>query len=213
MSSDSTPDWLIWTRRLRALAQEGLTYAKDPYDLDRYRRLRLLAAEIGAHHTLSTSQDLMGLFEMDTGHQTPKIDVRGVVTHDERLLLVRERSDGGWTLPGGWADPGESPGEAVAREVWEEAGMRVRPIKLIAFLDRDRHGHPPHADHIYKAIFLCEPEEESAGRVDGLETDGVRYFHPSEMSMIALSLSRTTPELIDLAFTHARHVSAPTQFD
>ncbi|MGH7584149.1 MAG: NUDIX hydrolase [Gemmatimonadales bacterium] len=105
MKSDDTPHWLAWTRRLRALAQEGLTYTTDPYDLDRYKRLRLLAAEIGAHHTYSTGQELAGLFERDTGHQTPKIDVRGAVMDEQRLLLVRERSDGGWTLPGGWADP------------------------------------------------------------------------------------------------------------
>lgn len=213
MSFDSTPPWLAWTRQLRALAQEGLTYAKDPYDLNRYERLRLLAAEIGAWHTNSTSEELMGLFEQDTGHQTPKIDVRAAVFDDQSVLLVRERSDGGWTLPGGWADPGESPGEAVAREVMEEAGIKVRPVKLIGFLDRDRHGHPPHADHIYKAIFLCVPEAELAGLVDELETDRAQYFHPSEIPAVKLSLSRTTPALIDMALKHARHADTPTQFD
>jgi ADP-ribose pyrophosphatase YjhB (NUDIX family) len=132
---------------------------------------------------------------------------------DGRLLLVRERSDGGWTLPGGWADPGESPGEAVTREVMEEAGIKVRPVKLIGFLDRDRHGHPPHAEHIYKAIFLCAPETALTGGGDELETDGARYFHSSEMPALRLSLSRTTPALIDMAFDHARHVAATTQFD
>jgi ADP-ribose pyrophosphatase YjhB (NUDIX family) len=213
MNSDNTPPWLTWTRKLRALAQEGLTYATDPYDQNRYKRLRLLAAEIGARHTNSTSQELTGLFEQDTGHQTPKIDVRGAVIDEQRILLVRERSDGGWTLPGGWADPGESPGEAVTREVFEEAGIRVHPIKLIGFLDRDRHGHPPHADHIYKAIFLCAPETKPTGQFDELETDSVRYFHPSEISAITLSLSRTTPTQIDMALTHARYFSTPTQFD
>jgi ADP-ribose pyrophosphatase YjhB (NUDIX family) len=213
MSFDYVPYWLTWTRQLRALAQEGLTYATDPYDQNRYERLRRLAAEIGALHTNSTSQELTGLFERDTGHQTPKIDVRGAVMDEQRLLLVRERSDGGWTLPGGWADPGESPGEAVTREILEEAGVKVRPIKLIGFLDRDRHGHPPHADHIYKAIFLCVPEAKFKGHFEQLETDSAKYFHPSEIPAITLSLSRTMPAQIDMVLAHARDISAPTQFD
>lgn len=207
------PQWLTWTRQLRALAQEGLTYATDPHDVDRYRRLQGIAAEVGACHTGSTEQELTGLFARDTGHQTPKVDVRAAVVDRQRLLLVRERSDGGWTLPGGWADPGESPGEAVAREVLEEAGIRARPVKLIALLDRDRHGHPPHADHIYKAIFLCSPQEPLADAVSELETDRAQYFRPAEIEGLSLSLSRTTPALIEMALTHVRDASAPTRFD
>lgn len=213
MNSDDTPRWLTWTRKLKALAQEGLTYATDPYDLNRYKVLRGIAAEIGARYADSTGQQLAGLFERDTGHPTPKIDVRGAVLDQGRLLLVRERSDGGWTLPGGWADPGESPGEAVAREVFEEAGIRVRPVKLIGFLDRARHGHPPHAEYIYKAIFLCDCAAALPSQVDELETDRAQYFHPSEIPALTLSLSRTTPALIEMVLSHSRDLSAPTEFD
>src|SRR4051794_32175558 len=117
------PQWLEWTQRLQAIAQTGLTYAADQYDIERYEQIREIAAEIAAGHTDAGFERISGLFAAQAGYATPKVDVRGAVFRDDMLLLVKERSDGGWTLPGGWADVGDSPSEAVVREIAEEAGF------------------------------------------------------------------------------------------
>ena len=137
------PKWLDWTQRLMAIAQNGLTFAEDPFDRQRYEQIRDIAAEIGSDHSDADAEQVRNLFTQDAGYATPKIDVRAAVFEDGRILLVRERSDGLWTLPGGWADVGESPSVAAVREVREEAGYECRPVRLLAIYDRDhpRHGH------------------------------------------------------------------------
>ena len=147
---------LEWAQRLQALAQTGLTYAQDPYDIERYGALRRIAAEMAAAPD-SAEAEIVALesdFARDSGYATPKVDVRGVVFDTEgKILLVRERSDGKWTLPGGWADVGVSPSENVEREIFEEAGFHTRATKLLAVYDRSRHGHPPMLHHVYKLFF------------------------------------------------------------
>jgi len=206
----SEPSWLSWTRALRAIAQAGLTYANDKHDIERYGQVRRIAAEIAAAHSDSPSEMIEGIFATNVGHPTPKIDVRAAVIVSGAILLVRERSDGGWTLPGGWADPGESPSEAVAREVREEAGLDVRAVKLIALYDRARQGHPPHADYIYKALFACTPLGAAAPRPSG-ETDGAAFFDPAALPK--LSVNRTTPAQIERALAHHANPTLITEFD
>src|SRR5689334_6249001 len=138
------PAFLDWARRLNALAQTGLTFAENPYDIERYTAIRKIAAEMIAHGAGAGISTILGLLGQDVGYATPKVDVRGVVFQDGKILLVQERSDGKWTLPGGWADVGDSPSDAVVREIREESGYEVRPTKLLALLDRNRHNHPPH---------------------------------------------------------------------
>src|SRR4051794_22309936 len=111
------PRWLTWAKELQVIGQTGLNYAQDGYDRERYERLREIAAEILAEGAGLDLPAVQRLFAAETGHATPKLDVRGAVFRDDRILLVRERVDGRWTLPGGWADPGESPAEATVREV------------------------------------------------------------------------------------------------
>src|SRR5215212_60989 len=168
------PTWLTWTQRLQAIAQTGLTYAADPYDIERYEQIREIAAEIAAHHTDAGFERISGLFADQAGYTTPKIDVRGVVFRDDMILLVKERSDGGWTLPGGWADVGDSPGEAVVREIAEESGYLTRVVKLLALYDRNKHGHPPYPFHAYKIFFLCELIGGAA--TTSSETEAVDFF-------------------------------------
>src|SRR5829696_2319921 len=127
-----SPSWLRWTRHLQAIAQSGLAYAKDPFDVERYEAVTEVAAEMAASHSGAEPDQLYGLFDAERGYATPKLDVRGVVFKGEAVLLVRERDDGSWALPGGWIDVGESPSEAVIREVYEESGYRVRASKLLA---------------------------------------------------------------------------------
>ena len=131
--------WLEWVSRLAAIAQNGLAHAESPFDVERYASVRELAAEIAAEHTDSTPQRISGIFERESGYATPKIDVRGAVFRDDALLMVQERDDELWALPGGWADPGESPSAAVAREVYEESGFRVQGCAA----DRRLRSKPP----------------------------------------------------------------------
>src|SRR5262245_42148027 len=148
----SEPRWLEWARELQSIAQAGLTYAKDPFDVERYQAVRRLAAEMLAAQTGEDADRIHDLFVGEYGHPTPKVDVRGAVFQDDTILLVKERVDGGWTLPGGWADVNESPAEAVVREVFEESGYQTRAVKLLALYDRRKHEHPPHPWHIYKVF-------------------------------------------------------------
>jgi ADP-ribose pyrophosphatase YjhB (NUDIX family) len=187
-------EWLRWVRRLQAIAQSGLTYAKDPYDVERYQQIRRIAAEIAASPSGTTADSIAALFSEASGYATPKLDTRAVVLNEEKILLVREREDGLWTLPGGWVDVGESPSESVEREVKEESGYAVRAVRLLALWDRDKHPHPPMAFHVYKVIFHCEllggdPLAAST------ETEGVDFF-PKD-ALPELSLGRVTPQQIE----------------
>ncbi len=190
-----------WVRRLQAIAQSGLTYAKDPYDVERYQQIRRIAAEIAASRSRTTADSVAALFSEESGYATPKVDIRAVVLdEEENVLLVREREDGLWTLPGGWVDVGESPSESVEREVKEESGYEVRAVRLLALWDRDKHPHPPMPFHVYKLYFLCELSGGSP-LAASTETDAVGFF--SKEALPELSLGRVLPRqierLIDLA--------------
>ena len=209
--SDKYPDpqWLLWSRRLQAIAQDGLTYTRDSYDLGRYEQLRDLAAEILAAHSTGTLEEARDLLALETGPATPKVDVRAVVFREGRILLVKEPDDEGWSIPGGWADVGESPSEAAARETLEESGYRVRPVRLLAAYDRDRHGHPPIPYHVYKLVFLCEILDEVPS--SNVDTDEVRYFGDNELP--ELSITRVTPAQVLRFFEQHRDPGLPTYFD
>jgi ADP-ribose pyrophosphatase YjhB (NUDIX family) len=137
------PIWLTWARELQAIAQTGLAFSRDPFDQERYRSIRSLAARIMAEHSEIEPSSIEALFSQQAGYGTPKVDVRGAVfSGDGHILLVREVADAGrWTLPGGWADVNEPPSESVMREVREESGFEVGIRKMAAVFDRDRHGH------------------------------------------------------------------------
>jgi ADP-ribose pyrophosphatase YjhB (NUDIX family) len=204
------PDWLRWSRALQGIAQAGLTYAQDPYDLERYRDVRRVAAEIAAHGSGGDIEQITGFFASERGYPTPKIDVRAAVIADERILLVQERDDGGWTMPGGWADVGESAAEAAVRETREEAGVEVSAVKLIALYERERHGHPWHPEFSYKAFFACQVRD-AAEPAAGLETTGAAFVDRRRLP--ELSLARITPAEIELAFVHHAAPELATEFD
>lgn len=205
------PNWLRWGKELQAIAQIGLTYAaEDSYDRQRYARIRELAAEILAAGGDMGVDTLLSLFEREEGYATPKVDVRGVVFADDKLLLVKEVADGGWTLPGGWADVNDAPSEAVVREIREESGFEARAVKLLAVFDRSKHGHAPaYPFHIYKLFILCEIIGGQA--TTSHETSGVGFFGSDEVP--DLSVSRVTPAQIARMFEHHRHPDLPTDFD
>jgi ADP-ribose pyrophosphatase YjhB (NUDIX family) len=202
--------WTDWVKRLQAIAQNGLLYAETEFDSERYRAVRRIAAEILESGSGVDQESILNVFNRQSGYATPKVDTRGALFKDDTILLVLEKEDRGWTLPGGWADVHETPSEAVSREVWEEAGFRVKPVKLAAVWDRSLHGHvPPHPFRIYKLFFLCsiiggEPKTSN-------ETLDVGFF--KEDRIPPLSLGRTTPPEIRRLFEHYRNPSLPTDFD
>ena len=205
------PPWLTWSQRLQALAQTGLTYAKDEFDVERYREIQQIAAEMmAAGFETGDPAAIQRLFLPDTGYATPKVDVRAAVfNHSGHLLLVREREDGCWSLPGGWADIGDAPSVAAVREVREESGYEVAARKLLMVYDRNLHGHPAIPYHAYKLFFLCELTGGTS--THSHETDGVDFF--PENALPPLSLTRNTAAQIARLFEHARHPEWPTEFD
>ena len=209
----STADltWLRWVRRLQSISQAGLTYADDAFDRARYEEIRGIASEIAAVAADLSPGSIAGAFAADFGHPTPKVDVRGAVFRGGRVLLVRERVDGGWTLPGGWADPGDSPGMTVAREVREESGYRVTPTRLVAVHDRDRHNYPPMAYAVYKLFFLCELVEHSPSSSPDHEVDAVDWFDPHRPP--PLSTGRVTAEQLELVAGYHDDPSRTPDFD
>jgi ADP-ribose pyrophosphatase YjhB (NUDIX family) len=206
------PRWLIWVRQIQALAQTGLAFTRDQYDRERYEQLRSLAAEIAAVQTGTPLPEIEMLFSQQTGYATPKLGVRGAVFKGDKVLLVREREDDHrWTLPGGWADVNESPAEAVAREVREEAGLDVRPYKLAAVWDRARHAHgvvQPFT--VWRLFFLCEIIGGEAK--PGPETSEVAFFAEHELP-IELSTRRVLLPQLKRMFERMRHPELTTEFD
>jgi ADP-ribose pyrophosphatase YjhB (NUDIX family) len=202
--------WLDWAQRLQAISQTGLTYCRDPFDTERYEAIREIAAEIMAKGAgLTDASFITNLFKGEVGYATPKVDVRAAVFDQDRVLLVREREDGCWTLPGGWADIGCSPSLNVIREVREESGYESEVLKLAAVYDRNLHGHPPIPFYTYKLFFISRLIGGMTAH--SVETDGVDFF--DEKSIPQLSLTRVTPTQIRHMFDHYRHPEWPTSFD
>jgi ADP-ribose pyrophosphatase YjhB (NUDIX family) len=202
---------LEWARKVQAIAQNGLAFTKDPFDRERYTQLQELVAGILSAELGVPVARAQAFWEHEEGYATPKVDVRGAVFKDDKVLLVRERSDGKWTLPGGWVDINDAPSSAVVREVYEESGYQARAVKLAALFDKNqpRHGHPPGIHHIYKLFFLCELIGGEAAH--SLETDGVDFFALDALP--ELSLGRVTRSQIARLREHQLKRELPTDFD
>lgn len=198
--------------KLAALAQDGLTFAAGDYDLDRYRQVSALASDLLAVISGRPAAELVIELGRDSGYATPKVDVLGAIfDDDERVLLMREKTDGRWSLPGGWADPGDAPSVAVTREVLEETGYHSSAVKLIACWDRDRQGNlPPLPVHVYKLFFLCRRDGAVQAPAE-LETLEVGWFGMDELP--PLSLGRVNHRQLGRALAHHRDPSLPTEFD
>lgn len=197
-------------RRLQALARTGLHFCANEYDRERYEEVERIAAQILAgSDTGAPLEELLRLWQLERGYVTPKVEVRGAVFQGARVLLVRERADGLWTLPGGWADVNEAPAQAVEKEIEQESGLLARAVKLAALYDRSRHGHGPTLFHGWKAFFLCEVQ---GGELRGsYETDAVDYFDLDALP--PMSLGRSTPRQVLRMAEHWRTRELPTDFD
>lgn len=203
------PDWVRWARRLHAIAQTGLTFSEIEYDRERYRQIDQVAAEIFERHSDAELPVIEDFLQRDEGYATPKVDVRGAVFRDGRILMVRERLDGYWSLPGGWADVNDAPSEAVEREIREESGYLARASKLAMVLDKSRHHAEPTPHHTYKLFFICDLQGGEA--TTSFETTDVQFFPPDALP--ELSLGRATQAQILRLFDHHREPNLPTDFD
>jgi ADP-ribose pyrophosphatase YjhB (NUDIX family) len=209
MSEIDSPRWLDWAREIQALSQTGLTYSENDYQTQRYRRLMEIAADIVQSYTDLPGEPVLQNFMVQPGYATPKVDVRGAVIRDDKVLLVQERADGRWCMPGGWADVGDLPSEMVEREVWEESGFRVVARKVIGVYDANRSGIPIEFYHAYKIVFLCEIV---GGRArPSSETLAVDFF--SFDGLPPLSNARTNQRHLAEVFAHLREPDRPAAFD
>ncbi len=195
--------WLEWAKKIQSISQSGLSFSNDMYDIERYEELRKISAEIMEQYTDLEMEKIAGLFTNETGYQTPKADVRGAVFKDGKILMVREKIDDKWSLPGGFCDIGLSPSENIVKEVKEESGYDVIAKKLVALLDMNKHSHPPQPYHYYKVFIQCELIGGQAET--GIETKDVRFF--SEDNLPKLSTGRNTETQIKMLFDFLRNPS------
>lgn len=201
--------WLTFAQKIQAIAQTGLTYGEGIYDRERYEELHQLSMRMLAMLGDLPLAQIERLFPVEVGYHTPKVDVRGVVVQEEKILLVREKSDGCWALPGGWADVGYSPGEIAVKEVREEAGLEVRAERLLGVLDKKHHAHPQHLYYTYKIFIACEV---LGGSIQGgVETSEVDFFSPDELPV--LSTGRNTESQILAMYARAITPNMPALFD
>ncbi len=202
-----------WARALQAMSQNGLEYCKNEYDRLRYQELQKISAEMISSHSTLGADELLALYANEIGYATPKVDVRGAVFQDGKVLLASELMDGGrWTLPGGWADVNDTPSEAILREVVEETGYEVKITKLVGVLDREKQGNqPPLPFHVYKHFFLCEIIGGSANPDHEHEIGEVGFFDLNGLP--ELSSSRTTESQLKLCYHHFLNPDLPTVFD
>jgi ADP-ribose pyrophosphatase YjhB (NUDIX family) len=202
------PKWIAWAREIFSLSQAGLTYSQNEFDIERYKRLQEITAEMIETQTEVSKESVLDSFSMQAGYATPKIDVRGAVVHEGKILLIQERMDEHWAMPGGWADLGNAPASVAEREVWEESGYRVKAEKVIAVLDANRI-EPMEFYHAFKIIFLCkliggEPQTSH-------ETMAVNFFDMNDLP--PLSLYRTNEDMLKEVFAHVSDPTRPTAFD
>ena len=209
MADRKAPPWLAWAREIQALSQSGLAYSQSEYDVQRYERLLEIAAQIVGGQADLESEPLLRDFRLQVGYATPKIDVRGAAVRGEKILLVQERADGRWCMPGGWADVGDLPSETVIREVWEESGFRVAPHKVVGVYDANRDGGPLAFYHAYKIVFLCEITGGKARSSN--ETLAAGFFGRDDLP--PLSTNRTSERHLAEVWAHVQDPGRPTAFD
>jgi len=202
------PKWIGWAREIFSLSQAGLAYSKNEFDIERYKRLQEITAEMIESESEISKELVLKSFSLQAGYATPKIDVRGAVVHEGKILLIQERTDERWAMPGGWADLGNAPASVAEREVWEESGYRVKTEKVVAVLDANRV-EPLEFYHAFKIIFLCrliggKPHISN-------ETMAVGFFDLNKLP--PLSLFRTNEDMLKEVFAHVKDPDRRTAFD
>jgi len=201
--------WLKWASELQSIAQAGLTFSTDNYDRDRYEKIRTLAINILHEYTDIDPEKIRDLFASETGYQTPKVDIRAAVFDEEKILMVKEKVDGKWSLPGGWADVNTSVSESVARECLEEAGAEVKPGRIIAIQLANKHNLTNFPYTVYKIFVQCELIKNSFAK--NTETLEAGFF--TFESLPELSTNRNNKDQIEMCFEAKKHKIFETIFD
>jgi ADP-ribose pyrophosphatase YjhB (NUDIX family) len=201
--------WLDWVTEIQSIAQAGLTFSENRYDIERYHKLRKLSVDILHEYTDIDHEKLTNLFASEDGYQTPKTDIRAVVVKNNQILMVKEKVDGRWSLPGGWADVNSSVSESAVRECIEEAGAIVKPKRVIAVLTANRHNNFIYPYTIYKIFVECEFVEMKFS--ENSETLGSEFFSPDNLP--PLSTERNTEAQIRLCFEASGKDVFETVFD
>ena len=202
--------FLQWSKDLHNIAQKGLTYTKDPYDKKRFETINKIASEILSTEVNISKDKIYEIFDKEYGYPTPKIGVGAAIFKDNKIMLVQESDNKKWSLPGGWVDVGDTPSEAIIKEVQEETHLSVEVIKLAAIIYRNRHIKIPIWPSLYRCLFLCKIISGTA-KPDNIETINVEFFN--EDSLPPLSLDRTTKKQISLMFKHHNNLELPTYYD
>lgn len=201
--------WLKWAIEIQSLAQAGLTYTDNVYDIERYERLREIAAEIIEEKSNISLEKVKDLFCNENGYQTPKIDTRAAIFKYDKILLTHE-NNGTWSLPGGWCDVLESVASNTIKEVKEETGLDVETIKIIAVQDRNKHNKPIYAYGVCKIFVLCNVI--GGEFIENIETTEIKYFSLDEIPN-NLAEEKTNNEQIEMCFKAYKDEKWQTQFD
>ena len=197
------------SRRLLALSQTGLHFTAEEYDRERYREIGDIATRLLELQSNVAADAVRQAWFVEDGYATPKVDVRGAIFRDNRVLLVRERVDDKWTVPGGWADVNDAPSSAILKEIEQESGFSARVLKLAAIYDRNKRNHPAYLFHSWKLFFVCEITGGEART--SYETTAVEFF-PLD-ALPELSTGRSNAEQIRRMHQHHLDPNLPTEFD
>lgn len=206
---DNMEKWLELAIEIQSLAQSGLAYTNNVYDIERYERLRDISAQLISIKTDLEFEKIKGLFCNETGYQTPKIDTRAAIFKDDKILLTHE-NNGTWSLPGGWCDVLESVGSNTIKEVKEETGLDVENIKIIAVQDRNKHNKPVYAYGVCKIFMLCNVI--GGEFIENIETTEIKYFSLDQIPN-NLAEEKSNKEQIEMCFEAYKNVNWQTQFD
>ena len=209
MTEEKIPLWLNWARRLQAISQSGIHFAKNDFDLERFEKIQEISTEIMQNYTNLPENYWLEEFSSQKGYATPKVAVRAAVFNDHHILLVKEKMDGRWSMPGGWADLNNPPSKMIEREVLEESGFIVKASKLIAVHESNHGLEPLEYWHSYKLVFLCDLLGGFAR--PSIETTEISFFPIDDLP--ELSPSRVSEDDIREAYYYLDHPDETAYFD
>lgn len=197
-------------KRVQALAEIGLEFSQNTFDGERYEELQQIALQIMEQMTDVPIEKIIPVIQEKNGYKTPKVDVRAAVFNEKnQILLVREKVDGCWSMPGGWTDISYSPAEVAEKECLEEAGIKVKATRLLAVMDKQKQNMPPAFEYVYKIFLLCEKLDNNIST--GTETTAVDWFNENEIPQ--LSEPRNTLNQVKMMFQYLRGEITETYFD